>query len=148
MTVDEAFEKFNTISSEIREAVRSAATEQDVRLQIIDRVTTTVLGWPHNQIHCDVNNGTGFADYSLSDATKRNVVVIEAKKVGLLAIDTAGTAKIEVKLGGQVLRPIQDAITQATGISCKPRIIVCVRATDGNVWVLGRRDKTAFRPRR
>jgi predicted type IV restriction endonuclease len=80
MTSDAAFTALTSIAPEIRDALQNAATEQDTRLQIIDRILTSVLNWPHNQIHTEVHNSRGYADYALDDHNDRHLAVLEAKK--------------------------------------------------------------------
>ena len=136
-SVDEAYERAKKIVDEVKAAVENAATEQDVRLQIIDRFLTEVLGWKHNQISTEVNNNRGYADYALKDTQDRYVCVLEAKKRGLLKLDTAAVKKIEAKLGGQVVKPAIDGISQATGY-CSELGVACAVVTDGNSLIFFR----------
>jgi hypothetical protein len=92
-SIDETYDKARQIAGDVAAALQNAATEQDVRLQVIDRVLTEVLGWDHNQIATEVNNNRGFADYALRDLEGRYVCVLEAKKRGLLQLDTAASAR-------------------------------------------------------
>jgi predicted type IV restriction endonuclease len=80
MTYDAAFAALASIAPEIRGALQNGATEQDARLQIIDRILTSVLNWPHNQIRTEVHNSQGYADYALVDPDNRYLAVLEAKK--------------------------------------------------------------------
>jgi hypothetical protein len=113
MNVDEGYEALKSLLPEIEEALRKGATEQDTRLQVIDRILTTVLGWPHNRIRTEVNADSRFADYGLVDAAERYIAVLEAKKTGILTVDTASKTKTDVRVGGRVLKGSMDGITQA-----------------------------------
>jgi predicted type IV restriction endonuclease len=141
MASDEAFAVLSSIAPEVRDALRHGATEQDARLQIIDRILTSVLNWPHNQIHTEVHNSRGFADYALIDDNKRHVAVLEAKKTGLLRIDTAAKSKTDAKLSGPVLRHASDGVSQAidycTDLGTSYGIV-----TDGNGWIFFRATRT------
>jgi hypothetical protein len=141
MASDEAFAVLSSIAHEVRDALRHGATEQDARLQIIDRILTSVLNWPHNQIHTEVHNSRGFADYALIDDNKRHVAVLEAKKTGLLRIDTAAKNKTDVKLSGPVLRHASDGVSQAidygTDLGTSYGIV-----TDGSGWIFFRATRT------
>ena len=137
MTCDASFKILESIIPEIRGALQNGATEQDARLQIIDRIITSVLNWSHSQIHTEVHNSQGYADYVLVDSENRCLAVLEAKKTGLLRLDTAATTKSDVKVGGHVLRPAQDGISQAVDY-CMDLGTSYAIVTDGNSWIFFR----------
>jgi hypothetical protein len=138
MAIDEAKARFDTIAVQIEAALRAPGSEQDARLKIINRFLTEVFGWSFEQIKTEEANERGFADYALRDAAlKRVLCVLEAKKTGLLAIDTVSTKKMEVQVGGSVLKTAKDGIDQAAGycveMSCNYAVV-----TDGLVWIFFR----------
>ncbi len=55
MTIDAAFSRLTAVADEIQAAVQNAKTEQDARLQIIDRILTEILGW---RLQSDTNRRT------------------------------------------------------------------------------------------
>jgi hypothetical protein len=83
------------------------------RLQIIDRLLTSVLEWPHNQIRTEVYNDGGYGDYAFVENNGRYLAVLEAKTTGLLRVETASKSMTDARIGGQVLRHAMDLITQA-----------------------------------
>jgi hypothetical protein len=141
MDVDKAFDGLTSIASELRDALRDGVTEQDTRLQVIDRFLTTVLGWPHNSIRTEVNANSRFADYALMDDSNRCLGVLEAKKTGVLTVDTASQRKTDAKLGGRVLRPAMDGISQAMDY-CADLGTAYAIVTDGNTWIFFRATRT------
>lgn len=141
MTSDAAFAALTSIAPEIRDALQNGATEQDARLQIIDRILTSILHRPYNQLHTEVHNSRGYADYALTDNHKRYLAVLEAKKTGLLRVDTASITKTDVKVGGQVLRHTQDGISQAVDY-CTDLGTSYAIVTDGNSWIFFRATRT------
>lgn len=138
MGMDEAKARLGAIVSEIEAALGAPGTEQDARLKIINRFLTEVLGWSFEQIKTEEANDRGFADYSLRAVTLDRVLcVLEAKKTGLLTIDTASTKKTLVQVGGSVLKAAKDGIDQAAGycleMSCNFAVV-----TDGLGWIFFR----------
>ena len=137
MSVDTAKAILDHIHSDIEAALHEAGSEQDARLKIINRMLVEVCGWTYGQIKTELANSRGFADYALSDAKQRTLCVLEAKKVGKLAIDTASTKKMEVLVGGSVLKTAKDGIDQAVAycveVSCSYAVV-----TDGQSWIFFR----------
>ena len=138
MGIDEAKARLDAIAPQIEGALRTPGSEQDARLKIINRFLTEVLGWSFEQIKTELANDRGFADYALRDVSlKRVLCVLEAKKTGLLTVDTASTKKTEVQVGGSVLKTAKEGIDQAAGycveISCSYAVV-----TDGQVWIFFR----------
>ena len=138
MGVDEARARLGAIASQIEGALKAPGTEQDARLKVINRFLTEVFGWSYEQIKTEEANERGFADYTLRAVTLDLVLcVLEAKKTGLLTIDTASTKKTFVQVGGSVLKKAKDGIDQAAGycleMSCNYAVV-----TDGLGWIVFR----------
>ncbi|MGJ4962668.1 hypothetical protein [Bradyrhizobium sp. HKCCYLRH3061] len=138
MGADEARNNLEAILPSIESAIAEAGSEQDARLQIINRVLTEVLGWGFEQIKTELANDRGFADYALWDEQYTRVVcIVEAKKTGHLVIDTVSSKKTEVQLGGSVLKKAKEGIDQAVGYSVEMSCNFAV-VTDGNSWIFFR----------
>ncbi|WP_316168734.1 MULTISPECIES: hypothetical protein [unclassified Bradyrhizobium] len=138
MGADEARATLEALLPSIELAIAEVGSEQDTRLQIINRMLTEVCGWRFEQIKTEVPNDQGFADYALWDERHARVVcVLEAKKKGNLVIDTVSSKKTEVQLGGSVLKKAKEGIDQAVGycveMSCNFAVV-----TDGNSWIFFR----------
>ncbi|WP_156362263.1 hypothetical protein [Sphingomonas sp. Leaf208] len=63
-------------------------TEADARFQIIDRLLIEALGWTHDDFRMERHNTSGYTDY-LVQYRGTPALVIEAKRIGKLPIDTA-----------------------------------------------------------
>jgi predicted type IV restriction endonuclease len=137
MSVDAAKATLDSILPDLDAAFRDLGSEQDVRLKIINRVLIEVCGWEYEQIKTEVTNDHGFADYALRDAKARTVCVLEAKKAGKLIIDTASMKKLEVQVGGSVLKRAKEGIDQAVGY-CVETSCSYAAVTDGQSWVFFR----------
>jgi predicted type IV restriction endonuclease len=135
--IDQAFARFNSIRGELEAAIADLHSEQDARLQLINRIIIEVLGWPYPLIRTEPATGSGYIDYVLLDANKRNLCVIEAKKVGALELDTITSRLTTVGVGGQVLKPAMDGIKQAIRYSAEVGTVYAV-LTDGARWVFFR----------
>jgi hypothetical protein len=135
--IDAAKVTLDGILPDLEAALRDHGSEQDVRLKVINRVLVEVCGWGYRQIKTEVANERGFADYALRDANTRTLCVLEAKKVGKLIIDTASTKKLEVQVGGSVLKKAKDGIDQAVGY-CVETSCSYAAITDGQSWVFFR----------
>lgn len=147
MSMDDAKARLVGIIPDLQAAIASGGSEQDARLKIINRILTEVAEWPFDQIETERHNAEGFADYGLIDRQKRCVGVVEAKKLGVLKIDTTSTHKTEAKINGPMLKPATDGINQAMSYCAEFGTSYAV-VTDGNVWIFFRATRTdGIRPR-
>jgi hypothetical protein len=137
MTIDAAKARLDGISTGLEAALDRKGSEQDARLQIINRMLIEVCGWRHDQIKTEVANERGFADYSLIDGKGRTVCVVEAKKTGRLIIDSASVKKTAAQVGGSVLKKAKDGIDQAVGYCVETSCGYAV-VTDGQAWIFFR----------
>lgn len=121
----------------------SDMNEADTRHQIIDRLLHEVLGWPHTSVACEQYAHPGYADYVLSDASGRAVLLIEAKREGsyfALPSDTTAdpSARRNIRLRTLATeKNIESAATQAAGYCPK---IGCEHAciTNGHEFIIFR----------
>jgi hypothetical protein len=137
MTADDAFKRLNAIRPEFEAAIKTNQSEQDARLKLIDRILTEVLEWDYELIHTEPATDSGFVDYVLSDELKRSVCVIEAKKIGVLKIDSASPNLITANVGGSVLKRATDGISQAIRYSAEVGAVYAA-VTDGVRWIFFR----------
>ena len=109
---------------------------------------TEVLLWQHELIKTEPPTASGgFIDYALSDGNGHSLCVIEAKKIGELPIDTASTSMATVNVGGQVLKPVAAAISQATRY-CADVGATYAAISDGERWAFFRAIRNDGRPPR
>lgn len=74
---------FNTASSLCNEFSTRDHNEADTRFKIIDVVLNEILSIPRNAIACEEYIRPGYADYIISDRSKDQILIIEAKKDGI-----------------------------------------------------------------
>jgi hypothetical protein len=90
MSLDDAFSRAKVLCEELEPRLSEIETEQDARLQIINRFLTEVLGWSFADLKTEPHGPSGYTDYLLS-AFGQKRFVIEAKRIGPLLIK--GTSK-------------------------------------------------------
>jgi hypothetical protein len=147
MSIDDAFRKLNDMKGEFERAISNVKSEQDARLKLINRFLIEVLGWSYDEIRTEPHVESGYVDYLLSDSKKRNLCVVEAKKVGGLPLGTASAKRTVANVGGQVLKDAQDGITQAIRYSSDTGCPYAA-VTDGNSWIFFRAVRTDGLPPR
>lgn len=145
MTIDQSYKKLSTLRADFERAFVECASEQDARFKLINRFLTEVLGWAHEPIKTEIPTESGYADYTLFDASNRAIGIIEAKKIGALTIDTASTALTAVNIGGQVLKPASDGIQQAIRY-CAEVGATYASLTDGERWIFFRAIRNDGQP--
>src|SRR4051812_17521236 len=114
-SIDPAFERLNNLRPGFEAALKSGLNESDTRLRILDRFLFEVLDWKHEAVFTEPATDSGYIDYLLTVGERRGVMVIEAKRSGLLQPATKGDEVMHVALSGPVVKPLQDGIKQATG---------------------------------
>ena len=133
MSIDEAQSAFNRLVEEWKSNSHLIETEQDTRFQVIDRFLTEILGWAHGDVKTERHSKSGFADYLLTIG-QRNVLVIEAKRVGRVLIDTRNPKLGKYKLSGPALKSAQDGIGQAHRYAFDHGVTVA-SVTSGLEWI-------------
>src|SRR5436309_29949 len=112
MNMDMAHAKFVELMPDWIKRQNEIISEQDARFQVINRILTEVLGWPFSDIRTEPPTASGFIDYLLQ-SHGRNRLVVEAKRVGTLLIDSASQRVAAYKMGGPALKSAGDGIDQA-----------------------------------
>lgn len=131
--VDIAFEKFDAVFREASAQIAAIHSEEDAKVHLINRILYEVLGWPHDAASYEAAVAEGFIDIKLSEGG-RCYAVIEAKKIGVISIDTANTKKGTYKLSGPVLTKCRGAIEQCSKyFQSSGALLACV--TDGVSWI-------------
>src|SRR5258708_28226271 len=103
-SIDAAFERLNALEAELRTGLKAGQNEADTRLKVLDRVLFEVLGWKHDPVLVEPYTESGFIDYLLTIGERRGVMVIEAKRVGLLAPATKSKEPINLSPNGPVVQ--------------------------------------------
>jgi cold shock CspA family protein/energy-coupling factor transporter ATP-binding protein EcfA2 len=133
VTVDEAEEQYLALVENVRDRLEAIQSEQDARLQLINRILTEVLGWQFADIKTESHSESGYTDYVLhSKGTP--CFVVEAKRTGTALIDTANTKVGTYKVAGPALKSAGDGIRQATGY-CMDYGVDFACVTTGVTWV-------------
>lgn len=123
------------IVAEVGQRMPALETEEDAKLQIIVRIMTEALGWPHSSMLAERAHETGYSDLIFRDG-ERNALLVEAKRLGRLEISVANKSKYRtVKLSSPALKKCKDAIEQAVGYAGPSGLPVAV-VTDGVNWII------------
>ena len=112
MGLDDSKKIFDTLLKEWSENIDNIVTEEDARFQVIDRMLTEVLGWNHSEIRTERNTDSGYVDYLIYSGG-RNRLVLEAKRMSKLLIDTINPKVGEYKVNGAALDSAIDGLKQA-----------------------------------
>jgi hypothetical protein len=148
MDPDSGFEALQEILNEFAAFVmgQGAVSEADTRAKLIDKVLTTVLGWPESALSREEQVESGRIDYSLTFRNRRYIAV-EAKKEGI-AFTFPTTSSKTLKLSGPLLtdKTIASVISQVRGY-CDDAGIRFAVATNGYAWIVFRaiREDTPWR---
>lgn len=133
MNVD-AFEKpLKSLIDDVSGRLSAIETEADARFQVIDRLLIEVLGWGHDDFKMESHNSSGFTDY-LVRCRGVPAMVIEAKRIGKLSIDTASPMVGKYKIGGHALKSATPGFTQAASY-CLEHGVEFAALTSGSVWI-------------
>ena len=98
MNIDQAKNIFDSLYPNWVKNKDRIETEQDVRFQLIDRMLTEVLGG-NRDIRTEPHVDSGFVDYLLM-AAGRGRIVVEAKRIDKLLIDTRSPKYASYKASG------------------------------------------------
>jgi len=134
-TLDEAYEKFLLIRDETHANLENILTEEDAKIQIINRVLTECLGWRFSDIGAERAHENGYSDYLIANAG-RNALIIEAKRIGRVEISVADKAvQKNLKLNGPGLVKSFEGISQAASYA-QPNGVPVAVLTDGDTWII------------
>ncbi|MBN2321282.1 MAG: AAA family ATPase [Acidobacteria bacterium] len=133
MNIDDSQKKFEELSTIWISDKKTMETEQDVRFQVINRMLTEVLGWPHTNIKTESHTESGYIDYLLS-YKERNRLVIEAKRAQKILINTVNSRVSNYLIGGAALKSASDGIKQARNY-CADTGVQFAGLTSGFEWI-------------
>lgn len=139
--IDEIFEKFKLLKSDLQSALSASPNESDTRLKVLDRILLEVLKWRHESILTEPPSPSGYIDYLLTVGEGRGAVVIEAKRSGLFSTATNATKAGVLSLSGSVLSPLKEGIKQALSYALDQGAPVAV-LTDGRSWLFFKASRT------
>ncbi|MBJ8423625.1 cold shock domain-containing protein [Acinetobacter bereziniae] len=150
VNINVAEDKFNILLEEINSDLSDILSEEDAKIKIINRIFNECLGWPYATFSCENKHENGFSDYILKVGGSAELV-IEAKRIGILGIESAITDKCrELKISGSALKPSIQGIKQAHLYASEACIPISV-VTDGITWIIfktwvkgGYKEKEAF----
>ena len=133
MDIDLAKVSFDTLCQELAQSHISLETEQDARLQIIDRILIEVLGWDRQGIKTEPHTDSGYIDYLLSTGG-RDRLVVEAKRISTPLIDTRPSRMTWYKVGGSALQSAAEGLNQAKRY-CTDTAVLFSALTTGIEWI-------------
>src|ERR1039458_9530951 len=133
MSLDNAFSRAKEMFEELEPRLAQIETEQDARLQIINRVLTEVLEWSFADLKTEPHGPSGYTDYLLSVSGQKRFV-IEAKRIGPLLINTLNPETRTYKVGGPALTGAAAGIKQAASY-CMDHGVNYAAVTTGVVWL-------------
>jgi len=136
----EASVDFDELKAFVQDRDLSLANEAQTRFDVVDRIITQVLSWPHGQIAVEdrTEDGDSYIDYVLHSSDQR--ILVEAKRAGS-AFPTPSRRK-RLKLTGSVLgsNPVAKAIKQAQEYASSAECRV-VTVTNGRSWCVFAREE-------
>lgn len=148
--VDVAEQTLKTLLAEVRIDLPSIESEEDAKVKIINRIFSECLGWSFTQFSCEKKHESGYSDYILKINGIPSLVV-EAKRVGILGIESAITDTHRVlKISGSSLKQSSSGIQQAFSYASEEGIPIAI-VSDGIRWIIFKtwvngsyREKEAF----
>ncbi|HID9885439.1 cold shock domain-containing protein [Serratia nevei] len=149
--IDSAEENLRFLLSDIRNNLSSIESEEDAKIQIINRIFNECLGWSFTQFACENKHESGYSDYVMKIGGE-STLVVEAKRLGILEIDSSINDRYRtLKLSGSSLKKSMPGIQQAFAYASEEGIPISV-VTDGTKWIIFKtwvygakyKDKEAF----
>lgn len=133
--LDDAEKKAYEIHVSVKNNLKNIETEEDAKIQIINRILNECLGWSYTDFRAENRHDNGFSDYILID-NEKPVLLIEAKRIGIFEVKTAEKNKVRhLKISGSSLKDAIRGIDQAASYSLLNGIPVTV-LTDGITWII------------
>jgi hypothetical protein len=133
MDIDQSLERAKVILNDVTARVAEIETEEDARFHVINRLLIEALGWEYREIRAEPHSDSGYTDYLLS-AQDQKRMVIEAKRIGPILINTLNQQYRSYKVGGPALTSALAGITQAVGY-CLDHGVNYAVLTTGLVWI-------------
>ncbi|WP_461589788.1 type I restriction endonuclease, partial [Winogradskyella sp.] len=132
---DIAETKIKTIYEDVKGNLKSIQSEEDSKIQIINRVFNEALSWSYTEFRAENKHENGFSDYILTNDGKPSLLV-EAKRKGKISVSTSVKDKVRhLKISGSSLKKAIDGIDQAVSYASPNGLPVAV-LTDGFVWII------------
>lgn len=133
--LDDAEKKMHEIHKSAVDNLENIETEEDVKIQIINRILHECLGWPYSDFRAENHHENGYSDYILVD-NQKPVLLIEAKRLGVFEIKTAEKNNVRhLKISGSSLKDAMNGIDQAASYSLANGIPITI-LTDGTAWII------------
>lgn len=140
--IEDAYRRLVAMQDQIESKASEALNESETRFHILDRFLVEVLNWNRDNIQPEKAVTDGFVDYTLSAPDGRALMVVEAKRIGRLAVKTVSQKTSNLALRGSVLKTLLGPVKQASNYASLVSVpIACV--TDGRCWLFfqtNRRD--------
>ncbi|TAD88784.1 MAG: hypothetical protein EAZ99_12200 [Alphaproteobacteria bacterium] len=134
---ESALPAFKAIVGEANTIKAQIHSEEDTKLQIIQRVIQESLDWPLSSLTTEKKHESGYSDYILHDGESCKIV-LEAKKKGLLSVNSVEKNKVKTfKNGGTALRDCFSGLNQVRNYALDEGIPLYV-LTDGECWIIGK----------
>ncbi len=143
--IEQAYERLSAIQSAIEASFLDQPNESDTRLKVLDRILFEVLNWQYEAVFTEPPTASGYIDYLLTTGERRGVLVIEAKRFGLLKPATKTNEIMHVSLKGPVVKPLVHGIKQALTYATENGVSLAAVA-DGNTWLFFRASRTDGKP--
>ena len=134
MSLDKSYDVAKALVEDVQARLSQIETEQDARIQIINRFITDVLGWDLSNIRTEKHSDAGFADYLIA-SSNRSRLVIEAKRIGPIILNTANRELATYKVGGPALAAAMPGIRQAASY-CLDHGAGYAALTTGIIWIV------------
>lgn len=138
--IDKSFSALQKIEIDFQEFCAKGLhiTEADTRFNIIDRIITEVLHWPHAEVRREVRASGQYLDYLLNVNGKK-YVCLEAKKVGNSFTFPTDYQRKNYKISGSISKEknISEAINQVRTY-CDESAIRYAIVTNGYTWIIFR----------
>ena len=135
MDVNEAEERARIIVSDVLGNLENIKTEEDAKIQSINRILSECLEWPFSGFRAEHHHENGFSDYLLY-INDNAALVVEAKRTGLIDVATAEKNRVRyLKVSGSGLKSALPGIEQAASYASPNGLPVAV-LTDGITWIV------------
>ncbi len=143
--IELAHDRLSSLQPAFEALFLQTPNESDTRLKVMDRMLFEVLNWQYEAVFTEPPTGSGYIDYLLTTGDRRGILVIEAKRFGLLRPATKSEEAMHVTLTGPVVKPMIPGIKQALQYAMENGVSVAAVA-DGNTWLFFRASRTDGKP--
>lgn len=144
-SIERAHDILSSLQPELQTTLLRTPNESDTRLKVLDRILFEVLNWEHGAVFTEPATESGYVDYLLTTGERRGVLIIEAKRVGLLRPASKTEEVLHVTLTGPVVKPLVPGIKQAMKYAMENGVSVAA-VTDGNTWLFFKASRTDGKP--